>query len=72
MTAPGPDRPVLTVVRGLPTPEELAAVVAVLLSRPTAAPPAAPPVRSRWAAAAGLRAPVHAGPYAWRASGDPR
>ena len=72
MTAPGPDRPVLTVVRGLPTPEELAAVVAVLLSRPVAPPVAAPPARSRWSGAAGLRTPVHAGPGAWRASGDPR
>ncbi|MDP9496769.1 MAG: acyl-CoA carboxylase subunit epsilon [Actinomycetota bacterium] len=66
---------VLRVVRGTPTAEELAAVVAVLTARsaPSAAPAAAdqgPP--QLWTARAPLlRRPVHPGPGAWRASGLP-
>ena len=66
---------VLRVVRGTPTAEELAAVVAVLTARSgqAAAPAAAdPPPAQLWAARAPLlRRPVHPGPGAWRASGLP-
>jgi len=65
-------RPLLRVVRGNPSPEELAALLAVVSARSTvaAAPEPAPP--SRWASrAAGLRRPLSPGPGAWRASGLP-
>jgi hypothetical protein len=62
-------RPVLRIVRGEPSDEELAALVAVLAGRaaaPVATPSEAPSVwRDR---AALLRRPVHPGPGAWRAA----
>lgn len=63
----------LFLVRGSPTAEELAAVLAVLTARSGAAAPgtAAPPVRSRWATPV-LRGPVVAAPGGWRASALPR
>jgi len=66
-------RALLTVVRGEPTPEQLAALVAVVAAR-AAAPepdPEAPAPRPLWAAPV-LRAPLFPGPGAWRASGLPR
>ncbi|HKD89752.1 MAG TPA: acyl-CoA carboxylase subunit epsilon [Streptosporangiaceae bacterium] len=69
--APGP---VLHVVRGKPTPAELAAVIAVLGARSSASARAAvsQPQRSRWAARNRLiRQPVTAGPGAWRSSALP-
>lgn len=60
----------IRVVRGAPTEEELAAVVAVLLSREPVATPAKPPM-SRWARSARPRV-VARGPGAWRASALPR
>ena len=72
MTA-DPGRPLLRVVRGTPTREELAAVVAVLAARsadPVPAPPA-PTGRPLWAVPV-LRTPLAPGPGAWRASGMPR
>jgi hypothetical protein len=69
--------PVISVVRGQPTEEELAAVVTVLMSRAapasgSAAAPA-PGSRSRWSDRARLlREPVFAAPGAWRASALPR
>jgi hypothetical protein len=66
----------IAVVRGRPTPAELAAAVAVLLAA-VAAVPATPPGRttrpSGWAASARPRpvAPLP-GPRQWRASGLPR
>lgn len=65
-------RPLLRVVSGHPTPEELAALIAVVTARSGAvAVPAAPPA-SRWSAPAGrLRRPLQPGPGAWRASGLP-
>jgi hypothetical protein len=64
-----PARPLLRVVKGDPTPEELAALVAVLASR-GGAEPAPEPVRSPWARpGVGLRRPVPIGPGAWRESG---
>jgi hypothetical protein len=64
---------VLRVIRGNASPEEIAAVVAVLLSRPAFpdAPPS-PPVPSAWADRSRLlRRPVHPGPDAWRRSALP-
>ena len=66
-----PARPLLRVVRGNPTPEELAALVAVVASRGGAAEPEPTPP-SLWASrAAGLRRPLWPGRGAWRASGLP-
>ena len=65
------ERPLLRVVRGNPTPEELAALVAVVSTRGTGGgdpePAAAPSLWSR----PQLRAPLSAGAGAWRASGLP-
>ena len=68
-----PGGPLLRVVRGAPTREELAAVVAVVAARSAApaAPPAEPAARPLWAVPV-LRAPLAPGPGAWRASGLPR
>ena len=71
-------RPLLTVVRGGPTPEQLAALVAVVTARASAAAEAqnaaaevAAAARPLWAAPV-LRSPLSHGPGAWRASGLPR
>ena len=64
--------PALRVVRGDATPEEIAALVAVLLSRPGAdeEPPAH--ARSAWAdRSSQLRRPLRPGPGAWRRSALP-
>jgi hypothetical protein len=63
--------PYLRVVRGAPTPEELAALVAVLAAR--SAPAAvASPVRSAWADPARRLDLTHRpGPGAWRRSALP-
>jgi hypothetical protein len=64
--------PFLRVVKGDPTPEELAALVAVLasLGRPSTAPRRRTP---DWNAPRRLHRVVHrAGPDGWRASGLPR
>jgi len=70
VTAPSP---VLRVIRGDATPEEIAAVVAVLLSRRAVADgPAARPVPSAWADRSRLlRRPLFPGPDAWRRSALP-
>ena len=68
----GEKAPFLRVVRGDATPEEVAAVVAVLASLQA---PAAPPRRRRpaWNAPdRGVRRPHLSGPGGWRASGLPR
>jgi len=62
--------PLLRVVRGNPTPEELAALIAVVSSRGTSTPEA-PPARSLWSRPV-LRTPLPNGPGAWRASSLPR
>ena len=63
--------PVLRVVRGEPSAEELAALVAVLTAR-AAAPAAPPPPRSVWAdPTSRLRGTVRTGPDAWRRSSLP-
>ena len=61
-------RPLLTVLRGAPTPEQLAALIAVVSSRAAAASEdAAPAERSLWARPV-LRTPLLPAPGAWRAS----
>ena len=69
-----PREPVLRVIRGDATPEEIAAVVAVLLSRAGVAdaPRPARPAPSAWADRSRLlRRPVHPGPDAWRRTALP-
>ena len=66
-----PARPLLTVVRGEPTPEQLAALIAVVGSRAAATGDDDPAPRELWATPV-LRSPVLPGPGAWRASGLPR
>ncbi len=66
------ERPLLTVVRGEPTPEQLAALIAVVSARAAgssddAAEPAPPTLWSR----PQLRAPLSPAPGAWRASSLP-
>ena len=65
-------RPLLTVVRGEPTPEQLAALIAVVGARATGGgeDEAPAPAPSLWARPQ-HRAPLHPGPGAWRASGLP-
>ena len=60
----------LSITRGTPTPEELAALTVVLASLGGGAPEPKPQ-RSLWATPH-LRAGHQAGPGAWRASGLPR
>jgi hypothetical protein len=62
--------PVLRVVKGDPTAEELAAVVAVLSAGRSSQPPVEPSAPSGWSAYwRSVRAPLVAGPGAWRSSG---
>ncbi len=61
----------IKVVRGNPTPEELAAALAVVQARAAASAAAAPdaPARSEWSSPARLAAArrvPHPGPRAWR------
>ena len=68
-------RPLLRVVRGEPTDEELAALVAVLAAgaRTSAGGTGTPAPVSRWASRAdAVRAPAPVGPDAWRTSAWPR
>jgi hypothetical protein len=67
-----PSEPVLRVVRGDASAEEIAALVAVLLSRPADVEAAPEPKRSAWSDRAGqLRRPIFPGPGAWHRSGLP-
>ncbi|WP_018333944.1 acyl-CoA carboxylase epsilon subunit [Actinomycetospora chiangmaiensis] len=77
MTGPeeeAPARPVLRIVRGDPSPEELAALTAVLAaaSGGGGAEPEAGPTSVWTERSALVRRPVHPGPGAWRASALPR
>lgn len=74
MTGPPENRPLLRVVRGDPTPQELAALVAVVAAcRVTAGGDRPRPPRSRWAdPAARIRRRLPHGQDAWRASARPR
>ena len=65
------ERPLLRVVRGNPTAEELAALVAVLTARAAAGPPPRRP-RSAWADPARQLFAPRVGPDAWRRSALPR
>jgi hypothetical protein len=63
--------PVLRVIRGDATPEEIAALVAVAMSRAAAASAAQAPsqARSAWSDRSRLvRSPLSPGPGAWRRS----
>jgi len=81
VTRPGQDdrpvgEPVLRVVRGDATPEEIAAVVAVLMARSRASGGPAlrprPLARGAWSDRSRLmRRPLHPGPGAWRRSALP-
>jgi hypothetical protein len=66
----GGETPRLRVIRGDATPEEIAALVVALATRPSG--PAARPVRPRanWRRPS-LRTPLVHGPGAWRASALP-
>ncbi len=67
--------PFLSIVRGTPTAQEIAAVVIVLASaaRPAPEPAVGASGRSEWSARSRLvRVAVRAGPGAWRASALPR
>ena len=65
-------RPILRVVKGDATPEELAALVAVIASMSGTAAPAKPKPPSTWAdPARGLRTVHRHGHGAWRTSGLP-
>ena len=67
-----PARPLLRVVRGDPTPEELAALIAVVTARASGAPEPELVVPSPWTdRSARLRRPLPHGRGAWRASGLP-
>ncbi|TDC82987.1 acyl-CoA carboxylase subunit epsilon [Micromonospora sp. KC606] len=67
------EEPLFRVVRGIPTAEELAALVGVVVGRSSTAAVTAARTSSAWARSARPTAvkPV-AGPGAWRASGLPR
>ena len=62
-------KPLLKVIDHNATPEDIAAIVAVLSALGSAEPPKKKP-RSLWATPK-LRTPIHPGPGAWRASGLP-
>jgi hypothetical protein len=66
-----PERPLLRVVRGDPSAEELAALVAVVTARASATAEPEPPVRPLWGRPV-LRPVLTPGPGAWRASVLPR
>jgi Acyl-CoA carboxylase epsilon subunit len=76
MTAAEHPEPLLRVVRGTPTPEEIAALVGVLLTR--SRPAADPPAPSAWLTTARPGAvtpaglPARPGPDEWRRSALPR
>jgi hypothetical protein len=62
-------KPLLKVVKGDLTPEELAALVAVVAARSAAGTPAKKPLRSEWGhPARAVRGPHRHGPDAWRRS----
>ena len=73
MTLDGSTEPILKVVKGDPTPEELAALVTVIAARSSAAAvPADPGRASNWATYwRNARQPFRPGPGQWRASAHP-
>jgi hypothetical protein len=69
---PEPAAPLLRVVKGDPTPEELAALVAVVASLGGGAAPAPAPAPAWNHPRRSQRIVLRHGPDAWRASGLPR
>jgi hypothetical protein len=66
-------RALFRIVRGEPSDEEVAALTVVLAAALQAPASTRPRVVDRWSdPAARLRAPLHPGPGAWRASAWPR
>jgi len=64
--------PAIVVVKGDPTPEEIAAVVVAITSLRAVGSGRPVPQMSQWSAYwRGLRAPVAPGPGSWRQSGRP-
>ncbi|MDX2968861.1 acyl-CoA carboxylase subunit epsilon [Kribbella solani] len=63
----------MRIIKGDPTPEELAALVAVLAARAAAPAPSSDPQRANnWASYwRNARQPLHPGPGQWRASAHP-
>ncbi|WFE38417.1 acyl-CoA carboxylase subunit epsilon [Micromonospora sp. WMMD998] len=67
------EEPVFRIVRGVPTAEELAALVGAIMVRTRPVAVAAPTAVSHWTRSARpVRAMPAAGPGAWRAAGLPR
>jgi hypothetical protein len=67
------ERPLLRVIHGTPTAEELAAVTAVVAALAVVPPPPPPRTRPLWTdRTALLHAPLLPGKGSWRASGLPR
>jgi len=72
VTAPA-EQPALRIVRGEPTPEELAALVVVLAGRSAASSSVTGEPRPLWRSRGrNVRPPLAPGPGAWRASALPR
>jgi hypothetical protein len=70
---PAGEEPVVKVVKGDPTPEELAALVAVVTARMAAAPEPGEERAGDWASYwRNVRRPLEHGPGRWRASAFPR
>ena len=75
MTASGsePEKPPLFAIKGDASPEEVAALVAVLQGIAASAVPPARRPRSQWASPGrAVRSPLATGPGGWRSSGLPR
>ena len=71
--SPESDVPVFSVIKGNPTEEELAALVAVLALRSSRGERSRPSASAGWSAYwRSVRAPVQPGPEAWRMSGRPQ
>ena len=67
------DRPPLRLVRGDASPEEVAALLAVLSAASASGPEPAPRHTSQWSSPLrAVRRPLAPGPGAWRASAWPR
>ena len=72
MSEPDSPRPLLRVVRGEPSAEELAALTVVVAALSQRRPRRRPAPVGAWAERADLlRRPLLAGPGGWRASGRP-
>ena len=64
--------PILQVVKGDPTPEELAALIMVVAARSAATPAPEPERANNWATYwRNARTPLRPGPGRWRASAHP-